>query len=81
MSPERDLGTEVGEIGGVPDRIPAIVERRSAGPRVRIVVESDAAETPEDVLRSILADVVLAVNGRISVTGASVAVDGVELPR
>ena len=49
-------------------------------PRVRIVIESDAADVPEAVLRAIAADAAHAVNGRISVTSVELLVDGVRVP-
>ena len=52
-------------------------------PRVRLVIESDAADVSEMVLLSVVSDAIRAVNGRINVTSAELLVDGVavEVPR
>lgn len=53
--------------------------REEPSPHVRIVIESDAADVPETVLRSIVADAVLAIHGRINVTRVGLVIDGIEM--
>jgi len=59
------------ETVGAPDPVPS-----AAPARVRIVIESDAVDVPEAVLRSVAADAARAVGGRINVTSAELLVNG-----
>ena len=48
-------------------------------PRIQLVIESDATEVSEVVLRLAVAEAASVVNGRINVTRAALLVDGIAL--